>query len=103
MNSHAREVAAILEVMEQYDRAKADVRDILSASPSREEIFKMTASFDFRTSAAEYLIRAMKWTCRHDSAEAEAAVKALSQWGASTIAERVAMIENIVIDIEIPF
>jgi hypothetical protein len=96
MNSHAREVAAILEVTADYYAAAPGFE------PSQEDIIKMTASYEFRDIAATYLISAMRWS-DGNARETYRAFAALGLWSTATVKDRRMWVENVVVDITIPF
>ena len=95
MNSHAREVAAILEVVGQH----------FAASHSDDEIAKMTASFDFASSALIYLVQKMGWKGRREARDADHMFShRVMLWEHATLEERVGIVKNIVENVqEVPF
>lgn len=102
MNSHAREVAAILEVVGEYEAAKSAVAAVLSQTQIMQERAKMAATFADRDNAAIYVVNAMQWKNR-EAQQCYRLFGDLTRWSMSSHAERMGWVENLIFDLLVPF
>lgn len=100
MNPHAREVAAILEVVGDFYAQPAT-----NFTPSRDGILRMAASYEFAGSAAIYLIGGLKWSGwkAEEISRAFADPDTATIWRNASVERRIQMVENEVMSAEVPF